>query len=723
MSGMGGLWMVGLVNAIAGNRADAIATSVVVKIYNDIKSEKEFKQTFQELSEESQKIYEQLLQNTRNELEDEEIKQNLLYLCDKQSRKALKQRLKDVSGFDQKQELKKWVEERLSNRIPQDMRVLLTGLFLQMYADYLKRLRPDLYREWFAQEWKQQWEQRDKKPGSSNKAEKEENLHFLTALPARVDDTYFLHREKDVEAVRQILTTEKQVVLINGLGGIGKTTIARKLFYQMESAYPYVAWVGYEGNLKESLQKSLKLFAEEPITAEERWELLWNFLLENREKVLLFLDNANKKRDGKKVEADSEFTQLRSSGMTMVVTSRLSSLVGFRKHLVGFLDEDACVDIFYCYYTDSNQIEEQNRGEEGIVRELIREKIRCHTFSVELLAKYARHKVHGGISQLKAELDQKDFFYPADISEYTDHEGEDSPIAIQLAKLFDISTYPEGMQRIAKCFSILPSEDIPKELAQHIQAEEQDFYELIQLGLLKDNGDSYSMQPVVQESIRYQVDQGMITLQVADCETCIDRLSDADYLNELNFYNAEQKIGYIDAFRNYFHTEKERKQRCVQFLWYAGGEIYNRIGLPLKALPYYEENLKIARKLSEESPTASNQRDLSVSLNKLGDVWVKLGKEEEALKAYEEGLEIIRKLSEESPTASNQRDLSVSLYKLGNLYLQLGHYQSAVDILQEAVDGLDMVRMQSQYMVREEEIQIVESALHLAQLLDALEGE
>ena len=107
MSGMGGLWMVGLVNAIAGNRADAIATSVVVKIYNDIKSEKEFKQTFQELSEESQKIYEQLLQNTRNELEDEEIKQNLLYLCDKQSRKALKQRLKDVSGFDQKQELKK----------------------------------------------------------------------------------------------------------------------------------------------------------------------------------------------------------------------------------------------------------------------------------------------------------------------------------------------------------------------------------------------------------------------------------------------------------------------------------------------------------------------------------------------------------------------------------------------------------------------------------------
>ena len=100
---------------------------------------------------------------------------------------------------------------------------------------------------------------------------------------------------------------------------------------------------------------------------------------------------------------------------------------------------------------------------------------------------------------------------------------------------------------------------------------------------------------------------------------------------------------------------------------------------------------------------------------------MKLGKEEEALKAYEEDLKIARKLSEESPTASNQRDLSVSLYKLGNLYLQLGHYQSAVDILQEAVDGLDMVRMQSQYMVREEEIQIVESALHLAQ--DCVEAD
>ncbi len=80
-----------------------------------------------------------------------------------------------------------------------------------------------------------------------------------------------------------------------------------------------------------------------------------------------------------------------------------------------------------------------------------------------------------------------------------------------------------------------------------------------------------------------------------------------------------------------------------------------------------EEALAIGRKLAAADPgNAEWQRDLNVSLNRIGDVRLAAGDRAGALKAYEESLAIMRRLAAADPgNAGWQADLVLSLYRVG----------------------------------------------------------
>jgi hypothetical protein len=66
--------------------------------------------------------------------------------------------------------------------------------------------------------------------------------------------------------------------------------------------------------------------------------------------------------------------------------------------------------------------------------------------------------------------------------------------------------------------------------------------------------------------------------------------------------------------------------------------------------------------------SASLQRDVSVSLTKLGDVLVAQGDLAGAKQRYQESAEILKRLSAADPSSARlQRDVSVSLWKLAGI--------------------------------------------------------
>jgi predicted TPR repeat methyltransferase len=61
----------------------------------------------------------------------------------------------------------------------------------------------------------------------------------------------------------------------------------------------------------------------------------------------------------------------------------------------------------------------------------------------------------------------------------------------------------------------------------------------------------------------------------------------------------------------------------------------------------------------------ANGRDLALSLEKIGDLKLRAGEAAGALAAYEESLAIRRDIAKDKSNAQAQRDLSVSLNKIG----------------------------------------------------------
>jgi tetratricopeptide (TPR) repeat protein len=109
------------------------------------------------------------------------------------------------------------------------------------------------------------------------------------------------------------------------------------------------------------------------------------------------------------------------------------------------------------------------------------------------------------------------------------------------------------------------------------------------------------------------------------------------------------------------------------------GDLFRALGEGEQTRQYYEQSLAIRERLvSTEPQQVDYQRDLSVSYERLGDLLIPLGEGESARQYYEQSL-AIRKLlvSMEPPRADYQRDLSVSFNKLGDLLITLGEGELA----------------------------------------------
>jgi tetratricopeptide (TPR) repeat protein len=121
---------------------------------------------------------------------------------------------------------------------------------------------------------------------------------------------------------------------------------------------------------------------------------------------------------------------------------------------------------------------------------------------------------------------------------------------------------------------------------------------------------------------------------------------------------------------------------------------YNKIGDVLvaqgnlaEALESFRDGLAIRERLAQADPgNARRQRDLSVSYEKIGNVLVAQGNLAEALKSYRDGLAIRERLAQADPgNAGWQRDLSVSYEKIGNVLVAQGNLAEALKSYRDGV--------------------------------------
>ncbi|MEM1214064.1 MAG: NB-ARC domain-containing protein, partial [Bacteroidota bacterium] len=342
---------------------------------------------------------------------------------------------------------------------------------------------------------------------------RDENPKLLTNPPLLSE--VFEGREDDMQRVREHFTQGNQalLLLVNGRGGMGKTTLAAHYFNRYKEDYRRLAWVFAERGIGQSLQTLEGPLGIQPNphwTSTERVDHLFLRLAQLPDPCLLVLDNANAADDL------AQFApRLQScTNLHVLCTTRVSQLDNLPYHEIKALERDQALSVFRTHYRNFPEAATPHF-------DTLYEQVQGNTLVLELFAKTLNHfnnklQRRYPLPDLIADA-QRNLLALSKITEvrtrYHAHEGfrQATPEEI-IAAMYELSELSEPEQNLLANFAALPAEAIPYEtLQQMLEVEELDTHllALAQKGWLEEEEEvvgvvTFKCSPVIQAAAQRQ---------------------------------------------------------------------------------------------------------------------------------------------------------------------------------------------------------------------------
>lgn len=203
----------------------------------------------------------------------------------------------------------------------------------------------------------------------------------LTLQVPRTHDEDLVGRDEELAGLYKSLHAQKRVVVVNGLGGIGKTTLAQAYICRYYEEYRHIVWITQDtDNIAKDFANAPGLTRNlhiEALGAEP--DYLFSEIIRRMKSItgypnLLVIDN------GERTLARYRDMLPGQPYWHVLVTSR-GAITGFHPQPLGFLSEAQSVALFRKHYPL------RNFPEEGI-RKLVK-AVDYHTLTIEILARMA----------------------------------------------------------------------------------------------------------------------------------------------------------------------------------------------------------------------------------------------------------------------------------------------------------------------------------------------
>ncbi len=540
--------------------------------------------------------------------------------------------------------------------------------------------------------------------------------------PGLQDPYPFYGREEELQEIANRLDTggETPILFVKGLGGIGKTTLAKKYAFRKDVPYQYVAYVPFtpvinseESHVGAGVRSSLLtalgqhfegLGQEGSLSESDRFSLLCRQLVKLKGRKLLIIDNLDH-------QEEVDHLTLSLPHWQVLVTTRIHPVNESQAFTLSGLSQESALRLFQVHCPGL-------RDENTEVLVGLLQRIHYHPLLTELLARVLQAKQDMGwkLVDLEKALKKEGLLGMNEEEVYLSGKAQESGKSKDtvwgwIEGLFDLSALELSEQRsqLLSAMSVLsPEGQSPLQWAFLLDREvgelRKELQRLWQLGWIQQRENpqgeiQYGMHPMIQE-----VMQHASFWDLEHLKTPLSRLYNLLIKEELlliiPFKNALEsfvsKFGY--SYRNpvfystmgsmykqlgnlylagryvYFGHEQlveqvksnpdsEQLQRDLSVSLMKLGDLANARGESQEAKSRYEQSLGIRKLLAESNPDSEQlQRDLSVSYNKLGDLANARGESQEAKSRYEQSLGIAQLLAESNPDSEQlQRDLSISL--------------------------------------------------------------
>jgi hypothetical protein len=375
----------------------------------------------------------------------------------------------------------------------------------------------------------------------------------LTLKIPKIHTDDIVGRTDELQTLRQALFQHKQTVLVNGLGGIGKTTLAQAYLSAHYQDYQHVAWITQKSPditqdlaQDEGLLRSLSVSREGKDVQQLLHEILHKFKTISDKPNLLVLDNADRALTALKDLLPGQ------PDWHLLVTSR-ERIDGFHTQEIGFLSAAAALALFkkHCSrLTDDAKIQE------------LLVVVDYHTLTLEILAKTAQLQ-RVDIGRLKSAIE-----HDLRANVYVAHKGDKvDRVRSYLSSIFTLSKLSENEIWLIKYFACLPAEYhayalLVELIAPEASGKEDIFSET--LTALADQGwliyneetDSYKMHRIITE-----VAVKRLPIAFADVASLVQGVSDK-LLSGTNNGHLASKFPWISFGRiltNTFPTELSSK--------------------------------------------------------------------------------------------------------------------------------------------------------------------
>jgi len=430
-----------------------------------------------------------------------------------------------------------------------------------------------------------------------------------------------LHREENISELVNKLGHSQRMIMITGMGGIGKTLLARAVCEVVKDKFKFTAWLNYDGNLDEQLLR-MRIRQDNP-DPKNRLMQIKAFLNTVQEPVLIVLDNIFDMPPRKDLATLNSF----SDNVRVLMTSRLPKIRGVEAYPIKFLSPEQCLDVFYVHYT-----QDVDRKHKETTTKII-ESVNRHTLTVELIAKAVEWEADS-LPEIWEKMQQLGFAY-SELEIESFHEPDPQTISEHIRKLFILAGMDEAKRKIMRIFSILPySSPIPIKIKDWIPCDINDLKWLTDRGWLQRAGSAYIIHQMVQESVKLQEEPSL-----EDCQVLISSFSDGNYVpRKLVYSQASIRLTLSDALIAWFKPAPE--ELPFASLLHETAYFYDTsLANYPKALAYNQKALAIHEKV-----LGTDHPDTATTYNNMAEVYRAQGDYAKALATNQKALTIREKV-------------------------------------------------------------------------------
>ena len=411
--------------------------------------------------------------------------------------------------------------------------------------------------------------------------------YLLMSSPSAIVKPFFCGRDKDLEAINELFTSGNRVVFLYGIGGIGKTEIARQYARKYHDRYDVIVHAFYENSIKDLVIADTPFETKPTLPrlsfngAEETDDAYFKRKLDvikkaSDERTLLVIDNFN-------TENDEYLDELINGRYRLLFTTQYDYSQNYPSLKIGEIsDMEDLIDIFMHNY-QGYAVDKYDPA----LTELIR-SVNCHTFTIVLLAHHMENSGQSAEEMLEA-LNKEGI---VSLSGNTDEAYQN------LVRMFRVFEFSEEEQRVLQLLSLLPLSGTPPMVFKG-WADLSDTSILLRLerrGWISRNEGGIALHPVVQKVVRH-----VLPADPKQIRSFLDHTTDA-LANEKSWhYSLSRKQQYVSIARSILSSLNGINEDTVRFC-HSAAVMFGLSGYPEQAVSLGKEIYQY--RLENEGPEA-----------------------------------------------------------------------------------------------------------------------